>query len=383
MQNPVIDLGSNLQANLKRWARFLRGGGAKLSVFNVIYSGKRKTWTAKEIADALHGTVSAKAVTMAGKKLDGEGLIRQVPDKWPVAYEKLPNVHHYKQSILSLLKQEKGKPKKTKSQSLSDEGRSPKATQKLNVKKKKEHNMHEKEIEQGKKIVERLIVDLCNESGVRLTKPIDWHHDFDRMLHWLSLEIDGAEKKWSLSDEALTDSVDDKNVRRKIEQNLRMYVIPAPAPQKHSPPSKEKTVLVSNPEYDVFVSHATEDKDFVGPLVEALKAANITVWYDNDVMTWGDDLRSSIDRGLIKSRFGIVVFSKAFLRGKQWTEHELSGLFAREKPGQKVILPIRHNITRDDLAQYSPSFVGRIAMNSEKDSVADIVRNLKSLLGKS
>jgi predicted aspartyl protease len=134
--------------------------------------------------------------------------------------------------------------------------------------------------------------------------------------------------------------------------------------------------------YDVFVCHASEDKAFVEPLASALKAAGIKVWYDRDKMKWGDNLRSSIDEGLLNSRFGIVVLSKAFLKNKRWTEHELNGLFAKERAGEKVILPIWHEVTQDDLAAYSPSFVDRIAMDSHKNSVEEIVRSLISLLGR-
>ncbi len=136
--------------------------------------------------------------------------------------------------------------------------------------------------------------------------------------------------------------------------------------------------------HDVFISHATEDKaDFVEPLAQALRAAGVKVWYDDFVLEWGDTLRGAIDRGLGESRYGIVVLSPAFLKKKKWTEHELDGLFAREQPGNKVILPIWHNITRDDLAGYSASFADRLAKNSAKDSVDDIVLELKRLLASS
>lgn len=137
------------------------------------------------------------------------------------------------------------------------------------------------------------------------------------------------------------------------------------------------------PTHDVFVCHASEDKGFVNPLVRALKGAGIRVWYDEDALLWGDGLRSSIDRGLVNSRYGIVVFSKAFLRGKHWTEHELDGLFAKERNGRRVILPIWHRITDRELVKYSPAFADRIAMITKRDSVADIVKNLKVLLKKS
>lgn len=134
---------------------------------------------------------------------------------------------------------------------------------------------------------------------------------------------------------------------------------------------------------DVFVCHASEDKGFVGRLVRALKKAQIRVWYDEDLLQWGDGLRSSIDRGLANSKYGIVVFSKAFLKKKHWTEHELNGLFAKERNGRKVILPIWHNITDRELLRYSPAFADRIAMISKRDSIKDIVESMKRLLAKS
>jgi hypothetical protein len=135
--------------------------------------------------------------------------------------------------------------------------------------------------------------------------------------------------------------------------------------------------------YDVFVCHASEDKGFVARLVEVLKGRGIRVWYDEDLLRWGDGLRGSIDRGLANSRYGIVVFSKAFLKKKHWTEHELNGLFAKERNGRKVILPIWHKITDKELLRYSPAFADRIAMISKRDSIADIVNSLKKLLAAS
>jgi hypothetical protein len=104
MPQPVLDLGSNLEENLKRWSNALKGRGAKLAVWEVIYSGKRKYWTAKEISDACQPRLSAKRVTMVGKRLVGDVLIRQVPDAYPIVYEKIPDVHHYKNRILALVR---------------------------------------------------------------------------------------------------------------------------------------------------------------------------------------------------------------------------------------------------------------------------------------
>jgi hypothetical protein len=145
-----------------------------------------------------------------------------------------------------------------------------------------------------------------------------------------------------------------------------------------SPPSKDPP----EHEFDVFVSHATEDKTYVIPLVLDLETAGVRVWFDSQRIGWGDDLRESIDRGLTNCTYGIVVFSPAFLRKKKWTEYELNGLFAREQVGKRLILPIWHGITRADLIDYSPAFADRVAKNSSSDSRADIVESVLNMLGR-
>jgi hypothetical protein len=159
-------------------------------------------------------------------------------------------------------------------------------------------------------------------------------------------------------------------------------------PQSLQPPRPQRAMAVANTAtagtqiWDVFISHASEDKPYVDPLVMKLGQAGISVWYNRLVLEWGDDLRSRIDGGLINCRYGIVVLSKAFLRKKKWTEHELNSLFARERVGQKLILPIWHDITREDLLTYSPSLADRMAKIANTDSYEDIVATLNRLLGK-
>lgn len=148
----------------------------------------------------------------------------------------------------------------------------------------------------------------------------------------------------------------------------------------HSEPAASSAL--AGREFDVFISHSTVDKPYVEPLVKALEAAGISVWFDRTSLEWGDSLRSEIDSGLAACHYGIVVFSKAFLKKKKWTEHELNALFAREEPGRKVILPIWHGIDREDLIEYSPAFADRLAKNLLNDSYADIVESLLAMLGR-
>jgi len=170
---------------------------------------------------------------------------------------------------------------------------------------------------------------------------------------------------------------------RRLDHELAVFLGAEPSPEEQvvSLPSR-MSATVESPRFDVFISHATEDKPYVEPLVKALEAAGVSVWFDRITLQWGDDLRPSIDRGLANCRFGIVVFSKAFLRKKKWTEYELNSLFALEQPGKKIILPIWHGITHDDLLQYSAGFADRLAKISSKDSYDDIVESLLGLLGR-
>lgn len=76
-------------------------------------------------------------------------------------------------------------------------------------------------------------------------------------------------------------------------------------------------------EYDVFICHASEDKEpFVRKLAEKLSNKGLKVWYDEFELLLGDSLISKIDFGLNKSRYGVVVLSKHFFR-KSWTKMEL------------------------------------------------------------
>lgn len=94
-------------------------------------------------------------------------------------------------------------------------------------------------------------------------------------------------------------------------------------------------VAPSQKEYDVFICHASEDKDDVArPLAEALKAAGLDVWFDEFELRIGSSLRRNIDMGLVHSRFGVVILSPAFFE-KGWSNYELDGLVTREVGGRR------------------------------------------------
>lgn len=126
-------------------------------------------------------------------------------------------------------------------------------------------------------------------------------------------------------------------------------------------------------EWDVFISHASEDKESIArPLSKLLRERGLTVWFDESTITIGDSLRRSIDDGLSRSRFGVVIISHSFLKN-EWPQRELDGLVAREIDGVKVILPVWHEISREEVRSYSPTLADKLAASSENglDCVAD------------
>jgi hypothetical protein len=101
------------------------------------------------------------------------------------------------------------------------------------------------------------------------------------------------------------------------------------------------------------------------PLADRLQQLGLRVWFDEITLTVGDSLRQSIDRGLAKSWFGVVVISPNFLQ-KDWPQKELNGLAACEINGRKVILPVWHNLGADEIRRYSPMLADRVAAVSSK-----------------
>ncbi|RVP99669.1 DUF1883 domain-containing protein [Sinorhizobium meliloti] len=133
-------------------------------------------------------------------------------------------------------------------------------------------------------------------------------------------------------------------------------------------------------EYDVFISHASEDKDeFVRPLAKALEACGLSVWYDEFSLKIGDSLRRKIDQGLANSRFGIVVLSESFF-SKGWTNYELDGIVSRSISGEQQLLPIWHKVSKADVMKYSPSLVDKVARSTVTHTPEDIAEEIAELI---
>lgn len=110
------------------------------------------------------------------------------------------------------------------------------------------------------------------------------------------------------------------------------------------------------PEYDVFISHANKDKeDLIEELYQSLQKLGISIFYDKESLEWGDNWKERILNGTKKAEFAIIVISENFF-DREWTERELSEFLNRQnRNGQKLILPIIHNITNEQLKSKYPN----------------------------
>lgn len=185
-------------------------------------------------------------------------------------------------------------------------------------------------------------------------------------------------------------AIDMRGLRGSVRTSVR--VLPTALPEiKQRPLSEIPSLILSSfaaedggsnesPQYDVFISHASEDKDaVVRPLANALKDRGVVVWYDEFEMRIGDSLRRKIDKGLANSRFGIVVISRDFIK-KGWTNYELDGIMTRAVSGEQILLPVWHNITKKEVVDYSPSLADKVARNTAVNTVEEIADEIASLI---
>ena len=182
-------------------------------------------------------------------------------------------------------------------------------------------------------------------------------------------------------------TVDMQGLRGSVRSGVRM--MPGPlAPIKPRPLSSVPTLVrpthpgTESPEeaFDVFISHASEDKtDVVRPLAAALRKHGLSVWYDEFELRIGSSLRQTIDRGIARSRFGLVVLSRSFF-GKGWTEYELDGLVTRAVSGEQVLLPVWHGVTKQEVMDFSPSLADKLARSTATHTVTEIAAEIAEVV---
>ena len=147
-------------------------------------------------------------------------------------------------------------------------------------------------------------------------------------------------------------------------------------------PEADGTEGMAMNQRDVFISYASEDKgEVAAPLAESLQASGLSVWYDDFELKMGASLRRSIDRGVAGSRFGVVILSPNFFR-KDWPQYELDGLVTRAVSNEQTILPVWHDVTKQEVISYSPSLADKVARSTATHTIEEIAQEiLDAVLG--
>jgi hypothetical protein len=130
---------------------------------------------------------------------------------------------------------------------------------------------------------------------------------------------------------------------------------------------------------DVFLCHAWDDRAGAAKeLHDQLESRGVSVWFSEKDVALGTSLLREIDKGLAKSRVGVVLVTPAFLRRVQAegiADKELSALLARD-----LLVPIVHNTTYDALRDVSPLLGSRTGLNTAEESMGDVAAKLAELV---
>jgi len=130
---------------------------------------------------------------------------------------------------------------------------------------------------------------------------------------------------------------------------------------------------------DIFLCHAWDDRAGAAKeLHELLESRGVSVWFSEKDVALGTSLLREIDKGLAKSRVGVVLVTPALLRrvqGEGIAEKELSALLARD-----LLVPIVHETTYDALRDVSPLLGSRSGLSTAEEPMADIAAKLAELV---
>lgn len=126
-----------------------------------------------------------------------------------------------------------------------------------------------------------------------------------------------------------------------------------------------------------FICHDSRDKEsFARPLADRLSRSGIVLWFDEYSLKVGDPLRESVERGIKTCGRCIVIISKQFLANNGWTKREFNSVFTREVlESANLILPVWHDVSAEEVYEYSPQLLDRIAANT-KDGMEVVSRKL-------
>ncbi len=166
---------------------------------------------------------------------------------------------------------------------------------------------------------------------------------------------------------------------RKVIADLNSQLRTASSTVRYTEPERQladrvhESIASLDPrEYDSFLSYARIDGSEVATQLRSeLENLGVAVWFDEVAIAPGRSQSLQMDTGLRKARSGIAVLTPAYLTGRFWTERELGALL-----NKSTLIPVLHNVTFDDVKQYSGILPDLAGFTTEHDSVEDIAKKI-------
>src|SRR3984957_8885132 len=126
-----------------------------------------------------------------------------------------------------------------------------------------------------------------------------------------------------------------------------------------------------------FIAHDSRDKkELAEPLALQLQRWHCPVWFDQYSLKVGDSLREGIETGLKECPKCVLILTPNFLNNNGWTKREYDSVFTRELvEKQKVILPVWHNVSVEDIYKYSPILADRVGAQWA-DGIEEVARKV-------
>lgn len=118
------------------------------------------------------------------------------------------------------------------------------------------------------------------------------------------------------------------------------------------PPKFIQKIKSEHNMYDVFLCHASEDKEaIVKPLYSELRELGLNVFLDSEEIGWGDSLVDIINKALHKSKYVIAVMTENSVE-KKWPQKEINAVLSNEiKNGKNKLLPLIHGDAEEILGE--------------------------------
>lgn len=131
--------------------------------------------------------------------------------------------------------------------------------------------------------------------------------------------------------------------------------------------------------HDLFLCHAWDDRrGAASELHDLLEQQGLSVWFSERKIVLGTSWLREIDKGLAKSRVGLVLVTPAFLKRVEAggvSDKELSELLHRDQ-----LIPIMHRTTFPELRRVSPLLASRNGLSTEEDSMEVIAVKIAELV---